>query len=198
MTFSMCSNFLWFQSTRPRGARRDWNKEKLMTELFQSTRPRGARQNRTVCNDMQPPFQSTRPRGARLGFVGLSTREQGFNPRARAGRDRSYLFKPARPTRFQSTRPRGARPGLGTVLNVSYEGFNPRARAGRDAARGGRPSSTLVSIHAPARGATTCPPAKSLRNEVSIHAPARGATSRLATSRRRKSFQSTRPRGARR
>ena len=55
-------------------------------------------------------------------------------------------------------------------------GFNPRAREGRD-------DSTLadevfegVSIHAPARGATTIPrhPAPSL--VVSIHAPARGAT----------------------
>ena len=77
---------------------------------------------------------------------------------------------------FQSTRPRGAR-----LFQVEYSfrhlaGFNPRAREGRD-------ENNIVANIAVA---------------VSIHAPARGATS---LSRLRFSiitlFQSTRPRGAR-
>ena len=116
-----------------------------------------------------------------------------FNPRARTGRDyptKSWLFC----VEFQSTRPHGARlfvlfccPGL------------------------------LVSIHAPARGATRINHYIA-RVCVSIHAPARGATP-LTLGRFRQScfnprartgrdspstapgwskvFQSTRPHGAR-
>ena len=54
---------------------------------------------------------------------------------------------------FQSTRPRGAR------LAMSYDvwtvlSFNPRAREGRDQADVEYVSNPIVSIHAPARGAT--------------------------------------------
>ena len=97
---------------------------------------------------------------------------------------------------FQSTRPRGARLDdrrSGTVRG----GFNPRARAGRDAPNDDFSDLVLVSIHAPARGATrpawrlaNCQGFQSTRprgarpgsfvsgkpSGVSIHAPARGAT----------------------
>ncbi len=75
-----------------------------------------------------------------------------FNPRARAGRD-GNVKKPFK----------------------ALQCFNPRARAGRDNSTGFLSSSALVSIHAPARGATGI-----------------GAGS-IAYSK----FQSTRPRGAR-
>ena len=55
-----------------------------------------------------------------------------------------------------------------------------------------------VSIHAPARGATDFYSANDFKRDVSIHAPARGATQgRFCLSRRRNTFQFTRPRGAR-
>ena len=78
----------------------------------------------------------------------------GFNPRARAGRDGGILY-----------------------CRIRSDSFNPRARAGRD-----RPASALtrmriVSIHAPARGATLQIRKRYLPQSVSIHAPARGATS---------------------
>ena len=55
----------------------------------------------------------------------------------------------------------------------------------------------LVSIHAPARGATRAAGSRRTVGRVSIHAPARGAThvSQLASA--LAAFQSTRPRGAR-
>ena len=98
------------------------------------------------------PFQSTRPRGARLvlslviiGIVG-----------------------------FQSTRPRGAR--LSSRRRRRHlPPFNPRAREGRDDRINKEKPQTMLSIHAPARGATT---AKTKEEAV-------------------KNFQSTRPRGAR-
>ena len=56
----------------------------------------------------------------------------------------------------------------------------------------------MVSIHAPARGATYKAHKKYLFEEVSIHAPARGATRvELSGATGRAKFQFTRPRGAR-
>ncbi len=54
-----------------------------------------------------------------------------FNPRARAGRDRDVWS-----------------------LFFVRKGFNPRARAGRDGKGRGTQKEWIVSIHAPARGAT--------------------------------------------
>ena len=118
----------------------------------------------------------------------------GFNPRARGGRDLDKRASCAF-NWFQSTRPRGARP---TSLSLRLE--------------------RLVSIHAPAGGATRSLAIAHLFRIVSIHAPAGGATLARASDlvffsfnpRARggrdklKSaiadvlrFQSTRPRGAR-
>ncbi len=144
-------------------------------------------------------FQFTRPRGARrrraCGCAGIRC----FNSRAREGRDRLGLSVARRPT-----------------------SFNSRAREGRDEPlppqlRG----NLIVSIHAPARGATDDESGLVPVIEVSIHAPARGATviERLShlpalrfnsraregrdsparnRSHSRSPFQFTRPRGARR
>ena len=122
-----------------------------------------------------PLFQSTRPRGARLSFAQLMTNYRCFNPRAREGRDR--VERP---------------------VETAAASFNPRAREGRDVTLLGRLGKDPVSIHAPARGATSAmsgsrafprcfnPRAREgrdlailltrIRETVSIHAPARGAT----------------------
>ena len=55
-----------------------------------------------------------------------------------------------------------------------------------------------VSIHAPTRGATMAAGYWPNPEHVSIHAPTRGATGGLAMRKVSRSFQSTRPRGARR
>ena len=166
-----------FQSTRPRGARPEGSSGSSSNHSFQSTRPRGARLHRIPSSmsarvsihapargatsrqanaDHHLQFQSTRPRGARQTVLVLPDLDECFNPRARAGRDlrigilRSveYCFNPRARAgrdmeahsregrrRFQSTRPRGARP---------VPSLDPR-------------QSSPVSIHAPARGATTFP-----------------------------------------
>jgi len=124
-------------------------------------------------------FQSTRPRGARLAVTKIDAQYiMRFNPRARVGRDVAL-----------------------DIVNLNSDGsFNPRARVGRDLPT---PDPVvidgLVSIHAPAWGATTDEaigavsllsfnprarvgrdPAKRKREcgdvYVSIHAPAWGAT----------------------
>ncbi len=79
-----------------------------------------------------PSFQSTRPRGARLLLKSSPCNIYRFNPRARVGRDVASRTLCPRCEEFQSTRPRGAR------------------RRADDAVRAKR----VVSIHAPAWGAT--------------------------------------------
>ena len=76
---------------------------------------------------------------------------------------------------FQFTRPRGAR--LLVASPTAQNGrFNSRAREGRDLREEKEAKGFVVSIHAPARGATDGLIALVDSIRVSIHAPARGAT----------------------
>ena len=166
---------------------------------FQSTLPRGERPIQATDTSTSPQFQSTLPRGERqwpvvlqCGLDGVSIhapargathdgrrRRRGkcFNPRSRAGSDQLHTVMATRPRAFQSTLPRGERRPTPAVSSAA----------------------SAVSIHAPARGATSCSSAWSastsrfnprsragsdsladaaqVRSQrVSIHAPARGAT----------------------
>ena len=76
--------------------------------------------------------------------------------------------------------------------------FNPRARGGRDSDEAIDIDPEVVSIHAPAGGATFDGKNAQMEFSVSIHAPAGGATRfRRTKATANKEFQSTRPRGAR-
>ncbi len=162
--------------------------------MFQSTRPRGARLYTLIILLATVVSIHAPTRGATYTLIILLA-TVCFNPRAHAGRDEREQQERPRAT-FQSTRPRGARhdrppiPAERTVsihaptrgatvlitLIFNFLCFNPRAHAGRD---GNDPHQLLAFL-------------------VSIHAPTRGATHTNAVSRLRRSFQSTRPRGARR
>ena len=174
--------------------------------MFQSTLPRGERPKprRIVWTPVSihaPAWGATtqsRPRGerrsalsvfnprSRVGSDASSARREsghGFNPRSRVGSDRDP--RSIADAKFQSTLPRGERLGEGR----------------RIAAR-------MVSIHAPAWGATIgwlpCAPAcfnprsrvgerrrgRPVDRSVSIHAPAWGATNRGSANR----FMSFNPR----
>ena len=93
------------------------------------------------------------------------------------GRDNVLRIVHRRQNVFQSTRPRGARPRYSGRVASRHRCFNPRARVGRDlSADPGTTSLYLVSIHAPAWGATRHAGLGGLADDVSIHAPAWGAT----------------------
>ena len=77
-----------------------------------------------------------------------------FNPRSRTGSDVGQGWHVLPPTKFQSTLPHGERPN--SLIRSSYLG--------------------LISIHAPARGATSVFGQHTTSRKISIHAPARGAT----------------------
>ena len=215
-----------FQSTPPRGKRRGQRRSASLLRGF-NPRPRaGSDVQRRLQRRHPVQFQSTPPRGKRLAMrlmeraavmvsIHAPAREatsdastsvtagMRFNPRPRAGSDLLAWFGTASP-------------------NTS---FNPRPRAGSDrAGAAAGPGDRLVSIHAPAREATssgprqpgsvasnsfqsTPPRGKRLHRRaggfchvghVSIHAPAREAT--VGSGQRSASygpFQSTPPRGKR-
>ena len=76
-----------------------------------------------------------------------------FNPRARVGRDHGS-----------------------TPLCTDLSHFNPRARVGRDDAKFIADGMSVISIHAPAWGATNLAVMAAATCTISIHAPAWGAT----------------------
>ena len=121
---------------------------------FQSTLPRGERPTRTRRKGSHFMFQSTLPRGERRPGFQRARRLHSFNPRSRAGSDAEPAQHKQPPNSFQSTLPRGERPRRG-LSNHTVD---------------------MVSIHAPARGATAAYNYYLLTINVSIHAPARGAT----------------------
>ena len=191
---------------------------------FQPTRPHGARPHESLgSRAVSVPFQSARPRGTRLrAHQACPGGYSSFNPRARVGRDVAQraprcggmvvsIHGPAwgatngarlgtgLDSRF-NPRARVGRDKVGVVsLKPGLGCFNPRARVGRDDVllHDGQVLG-LVSIHAPARGAT-CSSAHPVAGLAAFQSTRpRGA--RLARSRLRGrpfAFQSTRPRGAR-
>ena len=120
-----------FQSTRPHGARPGMITFLRGRVKFQSTRPHGARPGRVRSIACHWPFQSTRPHGARPAGPATTSISSSFNPRARTGRDASRA-----------------------VPSWTRSSFNPRARTGRDRRKRREHGAGVVSIHAPARGAT--------------------------------------------
>ena len=130
-----------------------------------------------VQNNTYPlQFQSTLPRRERLNCDGIPFICINFNPRSREGSDcvlclTIYCFR-----LFQSTLPRRERRGL-CNYNNSRSGFQstlPR----RERRWTVKPefAEKIISIHAPAKGATGLPDTVSARALISIHAPAKGAT----------------------
>ncbi len=144
----------WFQSTRPRGARRQRLQRSSPESCFnprahggRDQRHRKLRRRRIRFNPRAHGGRDTsRLRKSRMTIA-------SFNPRAHGGRDsgtpRRQRPRPvsihaptggatsrvevqdAKELRFQSTRPRGARPDI-VIFGADRRGFNPRAHGGRD------------------------------------------------------------------
>ena len=150
----------------------------VLSTVFQFTRPRGARRLRRQIAAKPRQFQFTRPRGARrrrkdwisrMRLVSIHAPARGATEAPNMILDGWFvsIHAPARgatsfsrtssmcPGVFQFTRPRGARRRR-SGASSSAPRFNSRAREGRDLDAPPRPvRQRHVSIHAPARGATT-------------------------------------------
>ncbi len=143
---------------------------------FQSTRPHGARLPTTPRRTWPWPVSIHAPaRGATWPCLVRRAPRPGFNPRARTGRDLGRWASLSPPWRF-----------------------NPRARTGRDSQQYFALLRLVVfqstRPHGARRGEVS---AEEPLDVVSIHAPARGATASTNTSASVREFQSTRPHGAR-
>ena len=100
---------------------------------------------------------------------------------------------------FQSTLPRRERRHPLRRLVMRFLGFNPRSREGSDSAFVMQcVDEKIVSIHAPAKGATCVGSGIAFCISVSIHAPAKGATVSAHSYTHSNRFQSTLPRRERR
>ena len=144
---------------------------------FQSTRPQGARQRPLHHRGLHLHVSIHAPaRGATRCGDPFPWAYWGFNPRARKGRDWMHQLRPTPPSCF-NPRARKGRDPWPCLWDRGRGRFNPRARKGRDSRcpsglilekrfqstrpQGARPTTILrlrrvqlVSIHAPARGAT--------------------------------------------
>ena len=162
---------VWFQSTRPRGARnsqRGWHfgdivsihaptrgakspPKKASSANSFNPRAHAGREESLGLKAQRSEFQSTRPRGARTNLndtthkplVSIHAPTRGANLKSR--------FLVSNPS-FQSTRPRGARNCFGFAIS-GILCFNPRAHAGRECRMLTAWNTRVVSIHAPTRGA---------------------------------------------
>jgi len=140
--------------------------------MFQSTRPRGARPE-SQRRGINCRVSIHAPAGGATSSTIVFPPTSCFNPRARGGRDLPRQFGSCI-DQFQSTRPRGAR------LHFFTSNKKP-----------------AVSIHAPAGGATCCTSITGRKRRFNPRA--RGGRDPVCSSKTCfVTFQSTRPRGARR
>ena len=211
-----------FQSTHPRGVRRDDGQNGSRASDVSIHAPAWGATAAAVCWCVSP--SSFNPR-TRVGCdrhwgqyhargppsfnprtrVGCDSRRSAgptafvsFNPRTRVGCDiggnRFFLSLFG----FQSTHPRGVRPnGPGSSV-CSTGSFNPRTRVGCDRKGASREKSHCRFQSTHPRGVRRAPRVDAAGlQEVSIHAPAWGATPPKNSEATIEQFQSTHPRGVR-
>ena len=104
----------------------------------------------TYCISIHAPA-----RGATISLRFFTSNSTHFNPRTREGCDFSYSSSLISLRRFQSTHPRGVRPmALRSAHDCgSFQSTHPRGVRQYNLVKAA--AGTVISIHAPARGATS-------------------------------------------
>ena len=126
----------------------------VVTNQFQSTLPHGERQRGGEPMAHTSVFQSTLPHGERQDGHRGFTDCDNFNPRSHTGSDVKVLRLYVLYLVFQSTLPHGER-RLWLLITHRFFYFNPRSHTGSDVSYTDPDSKeTIISIHAPTRGAT--------------------------------------------
>ena len=136
----------------------------------------GSDVNGGVIFSLEGAFQSTLPRRERhaQGHLVVGAKVD-FNPRSREGSDLDTNTIVLPLPVFQSTLPRRERHHK-SLLQFYRLNFNPRSREGSDQYNHNHYTYRLISIHAPAKGATDTNAFFFSKVGISIHAPAKGAT----------------------
>ena len=161
---------------------------------FQSTLPRRERHADTADKPALKQFQSTLPRRERLELRGSSVDCNGFNPRSREGSDLTVVDTESQKLVFQSTLPRRERHSRNPLCAIMtlFQSTLPRrerqlqlrSKNAKTAFQSTLPRRERLSSHLP-------PPSPA---RVSIHAPAKGATTLYGQALAQLKFQSTLPR----
>ena len=171
----------------------------VLGSQFQSTHPHGVRRGTPSCTVRWSAFQSTHPHGVRHAEdYDIQDEYARFNPRTRMGCDKTQTSATSDHCCFNPRTRMGCDCSSGYYLRAHSSCFNPRTRMGCDPHLVGAYLLGLVSIHAPAWGATTIKYGTRLTSSVSIHAPAWGATLLSLKYNLKNLFQSTHPHGVRR
>ena len=144
-------------------------------------------------------FQSTHPHGVRLPYVGVHPRWSSFNPRTRTGCDSRSVSSVVTQPMFQSTHPHGVRRLTSHIWAFSTTFQSTHPHGVRLYILGGHEVVFLVSIHAPARGATKTTSA-TIRVRLRFNPRTRTGcdVSFAAAAVNASVFQSTHPHGVRR
>ena len=155
-----------FLSTPPRGGDGRSVISAIKQKLFLSTPPRGGRRQARSGRQVAQDISIHAPRGGRLYRSDCSCRCSNFYPRLREEGDGSFSQFILDLDTFLSTPPRGGRP---TVLRavVPHDGISIHApRGGRLGWWPTSATSSVISIHASARRATSsaCRPADAGRH----------------------------------
>ena len=184
--------------SRPRGERHVWRFFLSVYFRLQSTRHKGRDVLLSVKIYRAIPFQSTRPAWGATRSLPPVVRSLHISIHAPAWGATQALLRPpisliisihapawgataddlprADVLAFQSTRPRGARLTMRVTRSGSLAFQSTRPRGARPLPVGVCLHARVISIHAPAWGATAWLDGKFRLAHISIHAPTRGAT----------------------
>ena len=155
-----------------------WCTSACQGRKFQSTLPR---RERLPCGNARSFVRRISIHAPAKGATVLSISTPGVSPISihapAKGATMPALISFHLPPRFQSTLPRRERHYYHRSRADRFLHFNPRSREGSDHKLFSECRHCfIISIHAPAKGATHSEPALYLLRLISIHAPAKGAT----------------------
>jgi len=172
-----CIDRMVFQSTPPRGRRRQASRLAASLLLFQSTPPRGRRPGECLCVRDHVTFQSTPPRGRRptLSPSGYRTGRVSIHASAREATIAVGSVILERAVSIHASAREATR--LNASGSRKSARFNPRLRAGGDIDSSGTCLPHIVFQSTPPRGRRHRPALVVFAQaRVSIHASAREAT----------------------
>ena len=129
----------------------------LLDVLFQSTLPRRERQRGGWSSDGVLKISIHAPAKGATQTISVATATQVISIHAPAKGATKDSGISATSSKFQSTLPRRERLNEGFALNNLQSDFNPRSREGSDKFAFPTNEDDIISIHAPAKGATIPP-----------------------------------------
>ena len=115
-------------------------------------------------------------RGATASCKTSERHPKNFNPRSHEGSDTGKVEKCGGARKYFNPRSHEGSDRENFIYVCLLVNFNPRSHEGSDSLHGADRSWSIISIHAPTRGATSFICCSMLLHLISIHAPTRGAT----------------------